>query len=113
MTASRKARTNTPTEQNKEDNSLILYRLQAVEDAVKDLSSKVERMDNLKKADLIEFRDAVIGRITEVQVNLQAQIDKKADAVAVTDLRRLVYGFASVVGSIIVGVSIYYLTNHK
>jgi hypothetical protein len=114
-------RTNTPTEQNKEDNTLVLYRLQLVEDAVKEVSHKMDTQDNIKKADLMEFRDTIITRFNEVREGLQKQIDdqelsvskaleKKADQKQVDDLRTLIKSVATFLSTVIAGLVIFYLT---
>lgn len=120
--ASTNKRTNTPTEQNKEDNALVLYRLTQLEAAVKDLGEKFDKQDNIKKSDLIEFRDAILARFNEKNEHFQQQIDSKAAAKDLTDLeknfdekvadiKKLIYGagafFLTILGSVIV----YYLTN--
>jgi len=108
--AANKQRTNTPTEQNKDDNTLVLYRLKLVEDAVKDVSGKLDRQDNIKKSDLIEFRDTILTRVNEIQTGLQRQIDDKADQSQVDDLRGLVKAVGTALLSIIVGLSVYFIT---
>lgn len=113
-------RTNTPAEQNKEDNSLILYRLDRVEAAVKEVGSKVDAQDYPKRGDLIELRETIISRVSEIRVdlqkqiaNLQKQIDQKADQDQVDDLRSLVKAIGGVFATIIGGLIIYYLTNKR
>jgi hypothetical protein len=106
-------RRNTPTEQNKEDNSLILYRLDRVEAAVKEVGSKVDAQDYPKRGDLIEVRETIVGRISEIRIDLQKQIDQKADQDQVDDLRSLVKAIGGVFATIIGGLIIYYLTNRR
>lgn len=106
-------RENTPTEQNKEDNSLILYRLLAVESAVKDVAMKIELQDNLKRSDLKDFQAVIIERFSEMRVDLQKQIDDKADSGDLNDLKKLIYAVGSVIGAIVSGVAIVYITSLK
>lgn len=100
------------TEKNGESR-LILYRLDRVEAAVKDVGTKVDAQENIKKADLIEFRDTVVGRINEIRDSLQKQIDDKADRTELQDIKTLIKAVASVFGSIIAGLIIYYITHVK
>lgn len=101
------------TKQDGEDTKLILYRLDVVEGAVKDVSTKLDHLDNIKRSDLTEFRDTLVGRMTDMQANFQRQLDDKADADAVDDLKKLMGAaggfFLTVIGSLIV----FYLTNRK
>lgn len=108
--AARTSRTNTPTEQNKEDNTLVLYRLELVERAVKDVGEKVDKQENIKRSDLIEFRDTIVNRVNEIRDGLQKQIDEKADKGQVDDLRTLVKAIGSILSSVIAAIIIFYLT---
>lgn len=121
MTARNTPRTNTQTEQNKEDNSLLLYRLEMVETAVKVVDQKVTAFNSPTKQDYAELRDTILSRINEIRDGLQKQIDdsakdfqkqldNKADKQRVDDLSTLVKAFASVFGSIITAMAIFYLT---
>jgi hypothetical protein len=121
MTARNTPRTNTQTEQNKEDNSLLLYRLEMVETAVKVVDQKVTAFNSPTKQDYAELRDTILSRINEIRDGLQKQIDDgardiqeqlkgKADKQRVDDLSTLVKAFASVFGSIITAMAIFYLT---
>ena len=110
MTTHNTSRPNTPTEQNKEDNGLILYRLQAVEMAVKDVGMKVSMQDNLKRSDLKDFQTVILERMTDIRIDLQKQIDAKANTGDLGDLKKLVYAFGSIIGAIITGVVIFYIT---
>lgn len=103
-------RTNTPTEQNKEDNALVLYRLEMVEAAVKMVGTKLDNQDNVKKTDLVEFRDTIINRFNEIRTDMQKDIDAKADQKQVDDLRTLIKAVAGFLSSIIAGLVIYYVT---
>ena len=96
---------------DKQDNELILYRLAAVEAAVKEVGIKVE--GNIKRTDLIELRDTIVGRITEIRADLQKQIDDKADKATVDDIRTLIKSVSAIFGSIIAGLIIYYITNRR
>ncbi len=106
-------RINTPTEQNKEDNSLILYRIDRVEAAVKEVGSKVDKQDNLKRSDLMDLKTTFIERTVDIRDNLQKQIDVKADQSGLDDVKTLLRAFAAVFGSVIAGLIIYYITNGK
>jgi hypothetical protein len=110
-------RENTPTEQNKEDNALVLYRLTLVESAVKEVGLKIDKADNIKRSDLVEFRDAILARFSDIREDLQKQIDsqssqllKKADIDEVSDLRTLVRNVGIMFGTVITGLITYYLT---
>jgi 23S rRNA C2498 (ribose-2'-O)-methylase RlmM len=120
MTA-KSPRQNTPTEQNKADNGLVLYRLQQVEDKVDELNRKLDNQENIKKADLVEFREALFQRMTdkfsEVQKDLdslQSQITdlkrEKSDKKDVNDLKGLVRAGGAFITTIIAALVIYYLT---
>lgn len=98
------------SEKSGEDNKLIIYRLDRVEAAVKEVGDKLDRQDNIKKSDLTEFRDAVLSRINEVRDGLQNQIDDKADKAQVDDLRNLVKAVGTAITSVIVGLTIYFIT---
>lgn len=110
MTARNTGRTNTPTEQNKEDNTLVLYRLELVERAVKAVGEKVDKQENIKRSDLIEFRDTIVARVNEIRDGLQKQLDDKADQGQVDDLRTLVKAIGSILSSVIAAIVIFYLT---
>lgn len=107
---SNQKRENTPTEQNKEDNILVLYRLKLVEEAVKEVGKKMDTADNIKRSDLIEFREAILARFGEVRDDLQRQIDEKADASTVKALNNLVKAIGASFATVITGCIIYYLT---
>ena len=124
MAAKNQARQNTPTEQNKADNELVLYRLQQVEDKVDDLGRKLDSQENIKKVDLIEFREAILLRINDkfIEVDkdvrsLQKQISElkieKADRKDVGDLKTLVRSVAAFLTTIITALIIYYLTTGR
>ena len=99
------------TNQNGKDIGLILYRLTAVESAVKDVSSKLDKQDNIKRSDLREFRDTIVSRMTDMQNNFQRQLDDKADASSVSDLKKLIAAVSSVFGSIIGALIVYFITH--
>lgn len=101
-----------PTSQ-KTTNSLVLYRLEQVEAAVRDVSDKLDQQENIKKADLTEFKDAILNRFNEVRLDLQKQIDSKADSRELKDVKRLIAGIATAFGSIITALVIYYLTTGR
>lgn len=115
------ARTNTPTEQNKEDNTLVLYRLEKVEEAVRGVDMKVSGLNSPTKSDYIELRETILQRINEIRDSLQKQIDdqgkdlqkqldSKADKQTVDDLKTLIKAFSSIFAAIITSLIIFYLT---
>jgi hypothetical protein len=108
-------RTNTPTEQNKEDNTLVLYRLELVEKAVNSLGDKFDHQDNIKKSDLVEFRDTILTRFNEIKVGIEKELGKldenKADKSDVADLKKLVWGAGAFVLTILGSLIVYYITN--
>jgi hypothetical protein len=90
-------RQNTPTEQNKEDNQLVLYRLELVESAVKEVSSKLDKQENIKPSDLKNFQDTIVTRFLDMRADLQKQIDTKASNSDLQDFKKVNYsvmGFA-------------------
>lgn len=122
--AARPNRVNTPTEQNKEDNALVLYRLQQVEAAVREVSDKFDQQDTIKKPDFVELRDTLITRVNEIRDSLQRdlddkeralqkQIDAKADQKTVDDIRTLIKAIASFFTAIVTAMVIYYLTTDR
>lgn len=124
MTARQNPRTNTPTEQNKEDNTLVLYRLEKVEEAVRSVDQKVSSFNSPTKSDYTELRDTILARINEIRDGLQKsiddqakdfqkQLDSKADKQRVDDLATLIKAFASVFTAIITSLIIFYLTKGK
>jgi hypothetical protein len=117
MAAAKIPRTNTPTEQNKEDNSLVLYRLGKVEDAVKDLGKQVSGQKNITKADLEEFRTIILQRFDEKNAVMQKEVDRldteKADAKEVKDIRTLIKSATAFFTTILAAIIIYYLTTGR
>lgn len=106
-------RINTPTEQNKEDNSLILYRLDRVEAAVKEVGTKVDRQDNIKRSDLKEFQETIVTRFLDMRNDLQKQIDEKANSSELSDLKRLFFAATGFLSTIITALVIAYLTGKR
>lgn len=110
-------RTNTPTEQNKEDNTLVLYRLTLVEAAVKEVGDKMDHQDNIKRADFIEFRETLLGRISDIKLELlkditavQKELETKADQKQLDDLRTFVKSVAGFLSTVIASLVIFYIT---
>jgi hypothetical protein len=96
---------------SKMDNEvLILYRLDRVESAVKEVGTKVDRQDNIKRSDLKEFQDTLAARLIEFRVDLQSKINDKADQTQVDDLRALVKWAFGLMSSVVGGLVLYYLT---
>lgn len=103
-------RQNTPTEQNKEDNNLVLYRLAAVETALNALTSRFDRLDNISKSDLKEFQSNIKEMVSGFRVDIQKQLDSKADKDQVEDLRSLVKAVGFFLSTIIAGIVVFYVT---
>lgn len=99
--------------QDAADTKLILYRLDRVEGAVTELGTKLDKQDNIKRADLIEFRETIITRVTDMQSNFQRQIDAKADATSVTDLKKLIGAISAFFLSIAGSLFVYLLTKGR
>lgn len=107
-------RINTATEQNKEDTALIEFRLKLVEDAIKEVGGKFDRLDNMKrselKEDLKEFQDTIVTRFLDMSSNLQKQIDTKANATDLKDFKKVVYSLIAFAQSIVLLVLGYLIT---
>jgi hypothetical protein len=107
-------RLNTPTEQNKEDNGLLTYRVLQLELAVKDVSSKMDKQDYVKRSDITELKNTILERISEIQQSQQKQLDKldedKANAQDLNDFKKQVYGLGAFVGSLFIAAFSYMLT---
>jgi hypothetical protein len=86
-----KTRQNTPTEQNKEDNGLILYRLDKVEAAVREVSTKLDKQDTIKRSDLKDFQETIVTRFLDMRADLQKQLDSKASNSDLQDFKKVVY----------------------
>jgi hypothetical protein len=99
-----------PKSSHAKTDELVVFRLELVEAAVKEVSDKLDRQENIKRADLNEFRDTILLRFAEVKSDLQKQIDEKADQKQVDDLRTLIKAVGATFGSIITALVIYYLT---
>ena len=115
MAAARNSqRENTPTEQNKEDNTLVLYRLTLVEQAVKDLGTVMAAKENITRADLVEFKEAIFERFAEKTTNLQEQINdlekNKASQSSQDDIKSLIKWVAAVGSTVISGLVLFYFT---
>ena len=96
--------------QSKEDNRLILYRLDRVESAVKDVGSKLDERENITKADLVEFRDIIVTRVNEIRDGLQKQLDTKADMQQLNDLKQRLNAYSAAITSVVVGLALWFLT---
>src|SRR3954468_23093632 len=105
------------TEQDGEDTKLILYRLGIVENAVKDLGSKLDKQDNIKKSDLNDFKQFITDRMVEFRQGLQSQIDDlkdgKADKQALSDFKKQIAGYGAVVLALGMALFSYMLTRLK
>lgn len=97
---------------NKDDKNwaLILYRIEKVEGGVDSINQKLDRQETLKPSDLEAFKNVIIEKISDINDDLQKQIDKKADLADLTNLKQLVYGFASVIVTIITSYIIWSIT---
>lgn len=108
------ARTNKEVSDN---NTLVLYRLDNVEQALKDLTTKVDRQDNIKKADLNDLRDTIISRVVDAQASLQKQIDTldegKANTQELIDFKKQVAGYAAFISALAIAAFSYMLTRLK
>src|SRR3954464_6321976 len=105
------------SEQDSEDTKLILYRLGVVESAVKDLGSKLDMQDNIKKADLQDFKQFITDRMIEFRQGLQSQIDDlkdgKADKQELSDFKKQIAGYGAVVLALGMALFSYMLTRLK
>jgi len=114
MTTKRNSNEDHRSESELASNKLVLYRLEQVETGVKAINNKLDSHENIKKADLIEFRDTIVGRFNEKTNDLQKQVDRldneKADKTEVSDLKKLFFSLTSLLGTIMVGIIIAYLT---
>ena len=113
MTARNIPRTNTVAEQTKEDNSLILYRLDRVEAAVNEVGSKVDKQDNIKRSDLKDFQETIVTRFLDMRSDLQKQIDDKAGSTELADLKRQFYAVTSLLSTVMIAIVVTYLTTRK
>lgn len=91
-------------------NELVSYRLGKVEEGIKHINEKLDAQDAIKRVDLIEFRDTLIARVQEIKVDLQGQINQKADKDQMDNLYALVKWGAGVFASVIGGLVLFYLT---
>jgi|1186.fasta_scaffold94076_2 hypothetical protein len=105
------------TEQDGKDTELILYRLGVVEGAVKDVSTKLDKQDTIKKADLQDFKQFITDRMIEFRQGLQSQIDDlkdgKADKQALSDFKKQIAGYGAVVLALGMALFSYMLTRLK
>lgn len=99
---------------NKDANALVLYRLGVVEGKVDNLNSKLDGQNfptrSEFKEDLKEFQDLIVTRFTDLKTDLQKQIDGKANAAEVADIKRNFYALIGFLSSIILALVIGYLT---
>lgn len=107
------AKTQTQTKQTRDNNTLVLYRLDNVEQALKDLTSKVDKQDNVKKSDITELRDAIIERIVNMRTDLQKQIDEKADKQELTDFKKQMASYGAIVLVLSVAIFTFMLSRLK
>jgi hypothetical protein len=98
------------TKQDGEDTKLILYRLDRVEGAVTDLGTKLDKQDNIKRSDLADFRDTLVGRVSDLQKDFQRQLDDKADASSVADIKKLIAAFGAFFLSLVGTIFAYLLS---
>src|SRR3954447_7610564 len=105
------------TEQDGEDTKLILYRLGVVENAVKDVGSKLDKQDNIKKADLTDFKQFITDRMVEFRQGLQSQIDElkteKADKQELRDFKKQMAAYGAFIMALGLAVFSYMLTRLK
>src|SRR3954462_15592292 len=102
------------TEQDGKDTELILYRLGVVEGAVKDVSTKLDKQDTIKKADLQDFKQFITDRMIEFRQGLQSQIDDlkdgRADKEELSDFKKQIAGYGAVVLALGMALFSYMLT---
>lgn len=91
----------------------MIYRLTQVEIKLDELGKKMDGQDNLKRSDLVEFKEAIFGRFAEVKKNLEDELEKKAPQSQVDDLRGLVKWAGAFGTTIIGGFIVFYLTNPR
>lgn len=94
------------------DIGVLKNKVDSVQTDVKDLSTKFDKQDNIKRKDLIEFRETLVGRMTDMQRDFQRQLDDKADASSVADLKKVVAAAGTFFLTLIGGVILFYVT-HK
>lgn len=96
---------------------VIAYRLTQVELAIKNFGEKFDRQENIKKADLIEFRDAILEKFKDKTDAIQADIDElkenKADKKYVDDLRGLVKAIGLTALTVIGGLITFWFTQGR
>ena len=97
-----------PNHYDDDNKALLLYRMDVVEVALKDLTNAVSNRETITKTDLNEFRDVIVGRITEVNGNLQSQInelkDDKAEKSDVENVSRLLWWGLGIIGSALASI---------
>lgn len=59
--------------------SLLLYRLSQVEGKVDVISQKLDNQDTIKKADLVEFRNAIVERFNEKNEIFEKALERLDD----------------------------------
>lgn len=102
--------TSANTKKNRDNNELISFRLGLVEIAINTLTTRFDKQDNIKRSDLIEFRDTIVSRISDVNSNLQKQIDGKADKQEFKDFKKQMAGIGALVAALLVATYSYILT---
>jgi hypothetical protein len=103
----------THTKTTKQFNELALYRLDSVETKVDALNSKFDRQDNIKKADLDDFKHFISDRINEFREGIQDQINElkkeKASSQELRDFKRMVYSIGAFLATLGAAVFSYLL----
>lgn len=115
MTAKKtQSETNRETSEN---TTLVAYRLQEVESALKTLTGRFDAQDNIKRSDLVEFRDTIVNRFNDVKTDLQGQITElkkeKAGSQELKDFKKQVGAAAVFVSSLVIAAFSYMLTRLK
>ncbi len=103
------ARTSSSNGTSKKD-ELVIYRLSEVEKAVKAVDEKVSKLDVINRQDLTDFRDTILLRVNDMKLNFEKDLELKADQKQVDDLRTLVKAVGSIIGSVMAGLALFYLT---
>lgn len=106
-----------PSGQTGKDTELILYRIAILEGGQQRIETKLDRQDNIKKSDLTDFKQFITERMVEFRVGLQTQIDDikdgKADKQELSDFKKQITGYGTVLFALGMAVFTYLLTRLK
>lgn len=91
-----------------EQRDILAYRMEAVENQIKEVLKVLSRRENITKQDLNEFKDIIVDRILEVKLTMQTQIDdlkeEKASKESVDFLSRIVWWGLGIVATTLAAV---------